>query len=216
MKRLLFVNGSPRKLNESRSGQIAEAYLEAARKAVPDIEIDTLNLWDAGLPEFSGDKANAKIAVITGSDLGGLKTHWDEITAIAQRFIQADTYLLTVPMWNGGVPYKLKQYIDIIMQPGLLFGLKPDTGYFGLLKDKPATVIYTSGAYAPGVGPQFGADYHSTYMEWWLRQTGIDSIESIRFQPTLLTAEAEAGAARARAEALVGGAALAKRLAVNV
>jgi FMN-dependent NADH-azoreductase len=29
----------------------------------------------------------------------------------------ADAYLFSVPMWNAGVPYVLKQWIDIITEP---------------------------------------------------------------------------------------------------
>jgi FMN-dependent NADH-azoreductase len=39
------------------------------------------------------------MAVITGQiNEGRQKTAWDEITAIANRFISADRYLLAVPM----------------------------------------------------------------------------------------------------------------------
>ena len=45
------------------------------------------------------------------------KTAWDQIVDIANRFIAADRYLLAVPMWNAGIPYPLKHYIDVIHQP---------------------------------------------------------------------------------------------------
>ena len=41
-------------------------------------------------------------------------------------------------MWNFGVPYKLKHYLDVLTMPGTLFGFDPATGYIGLLKDKRA------------------------------------------------------------------------------
>lgn len=41
------------------------------------------------------------------------------------RFAAADAYLFSVPMWNAGVPYALKQWIDIISQPGWLFSFTP-------------------------------------------------------------------------------------------
>lgn len=31
-------------------------------------------------------------------------------------------------MWNGGIPYRLKHYVDLIPQRSLLWGLKPETG----------------------------------------------------------------------------------------
>lgn len=198
MTKLLYINASPRA--ESRSAAVAQAYIDAAIAATPGLEIDTIKLWDEPLPAFDGDRANAKLAIITGqSHNDGQKTAWDEITAIAQRFIAADTYVFAVPMWNGGIPYRLKQYIDIIHQPGLLFGLDPATGYFGLLTGKRAVLVYTSGAFSPAApSPAFGIDHQSTYMRAWLNQAGVSDIAEVRYQPTLLDPESEAAFERAK------------------
>ncbi|MBA4049267.1 MAG: FMN-dependent NADH-azoreductase [Sphingomonas sp.] len=198
MTKLLYINASPRA--ESRSAAVAQAYLDAAIAVTPGLEIDTIKLWEEPLPEFDGDRANAKLAVITGQPHSdGEKTKWDEITAIAQRFIAADTYVFAVPMWNGGIPYRLKQYIDIIHQPRLLFGLDPATGYFGLLTGKRAVLVYTSGAFSPAApSPAYGIDHQSTYMRAWLNQAGVSEIAEIRYQPTLLDPESEAAFERAK------------------
>lgn len=198
MTKLLYINASPRA--ESRSAAVAQAYLDAAVAAAPGLDIDTIKLWDEPLPAFDGDRANAKLAVITGQDHNdGQKTAWDEITSIARRFIAADTYVFAVPMWNGGIPYRLKQYIDIIHQPGLLFGLDPATGYFGLLMGKRAVLAYTSGAFSPAApSPAYGIDHQSTYMRAWLNQAGVTDIAEIRYQPTLLDPESDAAFERAR------------------
>jgi len=190
MTKLLFVEASPRG-SESKSIQIAERYLAALRASNPRLEIDTIKLWDAELPAFDGDKVAAKMNVITGQEQNAAqKTAWDQIVEIATRFVSADRYLFAVPMWNGGIPYRLKQYIDIIHQPGLLWGLKPETGYFGVLENKHATLVLTSGAYGPSMpSPAFGVDHHSTYLRAWLEQAGVTKIDEVRFQPSLLTAD---------------------------
>ncbi len=201
MTRLLFIKGSPRG-NASQSNKVAQAYLAARQRAVPGLIVDELDIWQEPLPEFDGDKAEAKMTVITGGELAGAgRTAWDEITEIAQRFTSADEYLFTVPMWNYSIPYRLKLYIDIINQPGLLFGFDPATGYSGLLRNKRATSVFTSGVYAQGAAPQYGQDFHSTYFNEWLRSIGIEDITSLRFQPTLLNADPAATLAAAMAEA---------------
>ena len=63
----------------------------------------------------------------------------------------------------------------------------------------------TSGAYAPSMpSPAFGIDHHSTYLRSWLNQAGVTDIDELRFQPSLLTADPEAGfkAAVAAAQSL--------------
>lgn len=192
MIKLLYVKASPRGA-DSKSSAVADAYLAALRGRLPDIAVDTLDLAKEKIPDFDGDKVAAKMAVITGqTNEGRQKTAWDEITAVANRFISADRYLLAVPMWNGGIPYRLKQYIDVIHQPGLLWGLDPQKGYFGLLENKKAVLALTSGAYGPSMpSPAFGIDHHSTYLRDWLNQAGVTDIEEIRFQPTLLNPDPE-------------------------
>lgn len=199
--KLLVVKGSPRGTS-SKSGEVAAAYIAAYKAKNPNAIIDEIDLWQAPLPEFDGDRAAAKMSFFgEGSLEGARKTAWDEIVEITSRFTSADDYLFTVPMWNGGIPYRLKLYIDIMTQPGLLFGFDPAAGYSGLLKNKRATTIYTSGVYAPGVPPAFGNDFHSTYFNDWLGFIGITDMTTIRFQPSLLTAEPAAGLAAAKKEA---------------
>jgi FMN-dependent NADH-azoreductase len=163
MTKLLFIQASPRG-EQSKSINVAQTYLDALKATNPALEVDVLPLWQTELPAFDGDKANAKVNVFLGQEQSAVqKTAWDQIVKIASRFIAADRYLFAVPMWNGTVPYRLKQYIDIIHQPDLLFGLKPETGYFGLLENKHATLVLTSGAYADRrPSPAFGVDHQST------------------------------------------------------
>jgi FMN-dependent NADH-azoreductase len=199
MTRLLYVEASPRG-QDSKSIQMAHAYLAAIGEQNPTLEIDRLRLWEEKLPEFDGIKVAAKMNIIGGRDQSAeQRTAWNEIVEITNRFTSADRYLFAVPMWNGGIPYRLKLYIDIIHQPGLLWGLEAKTGYFGLLKNKHATLLLTSGAFDPHFpSPAFGVDHHSTYMRDWLNQAGVTSIDEVRFQPTELTADSQGDLERAK------------------
>ncbi len=203
MTKLLFIQASPRG-EQSKSIQVAQAYLDALKAANPTLEVDVLPLWETELPAFDGDKAAAKINAMTGQDHSApQKVAWDHVTEIASRFIRADRYLFAVPMWNSTIPYRLKHYIDIIHQPGLLWGLKPDTGYFGLLENKHATLVLTAGAYAKNLpSPAFGIDHQSTYLKAWLNQAGVTVIDEVRFQPTLLTPDPQGALAQAKQAAI--------------
>ena len=52
-----------------------------------------------------------------------------------------------------GVPYILKQFIDVVSQPGMVFGFDAERGYTGLLTGRKAAVVYTSAVYGPEPGP---------------------------------------------------------------
>lgn len=200
--KLLYIEASPRG-PESTSTHIAAAYLTDLLANNPTLEVDTLRVWSESLPAFDGSRVAAKMKVIASQDQNAAqKTAWDDIVAIAQRFSSADRYLFAVPMWNHGIPYQLKHYIDVIHQPGLLWGLDPKTGYFGFLKNKHATVVLTSGAFSPDLpSPAFGVDYHWTYMRDWLLQAGVTEIDELRFQPTLLTSDPIGDLLKARSRA---------------
>lgn len=199
--KLLYVKGSPRG-ERSRSAQVATAFVEAYRAQHPAAEIETIDLWQTALPEFDGDRAAAKMSFFGDPAMNGAQqSAWDEIVRIANHFTGADDFLFTVPMWNSGIPYRLKLYIDVITQPGLLFGFDPATGYSGRLKNKRATAIYSSGVYAPGAAKGFGSDFHSAYFNDWLQFIGIDDIATVRYQPNILTADAAAGLLAAQEEA---------------
>lgn len=202
MTKLLYIKASPRDAG-SRSVAVADAYLAALKAKTPDLEVEVLDPWAANLPEFDGNRANAKLTVFGGgTNEGEQATRWDEIVTITKRFASADRYLFAIPMWNGGIPYKLKHYIDVIHQPGLLFGFDPEKGYFGLLENKKAMLIYTSGAFSQAFpSPAFGIDHQSTYMRAWLNQAGITDITEIRYQPTILTGDPEGDFERAKAAA---------------
>lgn len=203
MSRLLFIKASPRG-SESRSTAIAEAYLGALTQRFPQIEIDAFDVWGDDLPAFDGNKAAAKMKVLGGAEQSiAEKTAWDEVMSVAKRFSSADRYLISTPMWNGGIPYRLKQFIDVVHQPGVTFGLTADDGYSGLLSGKHATLVVTAGAYSPEFpSPHFGVDHQATYLKAWLNQAGVAEVDFVRFQPTILTSDPEGDFMRAKEAAL--------------
>jgi FMN-dependent NADH-azoreductase len=201
MTKLLHLSASPRG-PRSESLAIASTFLTEFRDSHPGVEIDEYDLWDGTLPAFGPDAAAAKMAVFAGQEpAGAAAAAWEAARATFRRFDAADRYLFSVPMWNAGVPYILKQFIDVVSQPGMVFGFDPEAGYSGLLRDKKAAVIYTSAVYGPGRGPAFGADFQAPYLEDWLRWAGVGDIATVEFRPNLAIADPEPARRLAHAEA---------------
>jgi FMN-dependent NADH-azoreductase len=205
VSRLLHIASSPRGA-DSESLRIAQTFLDTYRDTHPDDEIETWDLWDGTLPEFGPAAATAKMAVIAGVELTGAQAlAWRSVQGVIERFLAADRVLFSLPMWNSGVPYILKQFVDVVSQPGTIFGVDPHTGYEHLLagQGRKAAVVYASGVWGPGLGPEFGSNFQSPYLVDWLRWTGITDIVEVGFHPTLTgdvadarqTADAEARAA---------------------
>jgi FMN-dependent NADH-azoreductase len=126
---------------------------------------------------------------------------WAAVHRTFERFASADYYLFSVPMWNHGVPYILKQFIDVVSQPGLVFGFDGNTGYTGLITGKRAVVVYTSAVYGDDRGPKFGVDFQAPYFNDWLRWAGITDVTQITFRPNLAVDDPEPGRQAAHAAA---------------
>jgi FMN-dependent NADH-azoreductase len=183
MSKLLHIESSPRG-QRSASITVAERFLDAYRGAHPGDTVETLNLWQTNLPEFNGATLDAKYAVLQGQSLtGDQASAWQVVTKIAEHFKSADKYLFSLPMWNFGIPYKLKHFIDVLVQPGLTFSYSPE-GYKGLVTGKPAVAIYARGGeYGPGTGAE-GYDSQCPYMRQVLGFIGITGIQEIFVEPT--------------------------------
>jgi FMN-dependent NADH-azoreductase len=202
---LLYVNSSPRgELSESR--RIAEECLASYGAGADEVNVDFLDLWSEKLPIYGGQGVAAKMSVFAGRNPGGEAAGvWAEIGELVGRFQAADEYLFTVPMWNHSVPWVLKHLIDTISQPGMLFTFDPVAGYTGLLKGKRAIVVYTGAVYFDGAPPTFGADFHRSYFNDWLRWAGVEDVTELRFQPNLVTVDADSARRAALAAARDAG-----------
>jgi FMN-dependent NADH-azoreductase len=204
MSTLLHIESSPRK-RRSASLDVARAYVDAYRDAHPDHRIDVLDLWSVALPEFDGGALDAKYADLSGTPLNEAQQQaWASIRELAQRLHDADTLLFSVPLWNFSIPYKLKHFIDVVSQRGILFSFD-EHGLQGLLKDKKAVVMYARGPdYSVGSStPAHSFDFQRPYMEAWLRSVGVTDVKSIVVEKTLLGPELDHAARQAAREQAV-------------
>ena len=191
MARLLYIESSPRK-ERSASIAVARQFLNSYQARHPADTVETLDLWKANLPPFNGVTIDAKYAVLSGqSHTREQAEAWQAVVQTAEHFKSADKYLFSLPMWNFGIPYVLKHYIDVLVQPGLTFSFTPSEGYKGLVTGKPAVVVYArGGAYGPGTGAE-GYDKQSDYVQQVLGFIGISNVKSIFVEPTLAGPDAK-------------------------
>jgi FMN-dependent NADH-azoreductase len=184
MSKLLHIQASPRG-ERSASTTVAHHFIETYRKAHPGDTVETLDLWKTDLPEFDGATINAKYAIMHGHAHSPEQAQaWANVVKVVDHFKAADKYVFSLPMWNFGIPYKLKHWIDVIIQPGLTVSFSPETGYKGLVTGKPAVAIFArGGAYGPGTGAE-AYDQQSPYLKQVLGFIGITDVKTIFVEPT--------------------------------
>jgi FMN-dependent NADH-azoreductase len=185
MARLLYIEASPRK-DRSASIKVARAFVEEYKKTHPGDTVDTLDLWKTDLPAFDGDVIDSKYVILHGKQhTPEQKKAWQAVETVIDRFKSADKYLFSLPMWNFGIPYKLKHYFDVIVQPTYTFSFSPADGYKGLMTGKQVAVVYARGGeYPPGSGGE-GFDLQKRYLELVLGFIGLTDPKSIVIEPTL-------------------------------
>jgi FMN-dependent NADH-azoreductase len=188
MPKLFHLTCSPRAESESSAG--ARVFLDRFRAVRPDWDIDEMNLWRDHLPEFDGSILDAKYARMTGRGFTDAERDAFAVAErIAVRFALAERVLISTPMWNFGIPYKLKQWLDVINQPGLTFRFDPARGYLPLLKDRPTVVILASGGdFITGMN-RGRIDMATPYLREALRFIGVSDVRFILIGPTTGPAE---------------------------
>ncbi|WP_340613703.1 FMN-dependent NADH-azoreductase [Xenorhabdus thailandensis] len=187
--KLLHINASTR-ASDSQSLDVANTFINELGKNSSNLQIDTFNLFEDELPEFDGLAVGAKMALFSASDFSAdQKQAWENIKKVFDRFASADAYIFNVPLWNNSIPYKLKQFIDVVTQPGWAFGFDPAKGYSGLLTGKKAIVVHASGVYYDGIPEAFGSDFATAYLEDWLKFIGVETVEHLHVAPTVMNAD---------------------------
>lgn len=107
----------------------------------------------------------------------------------------ADHIVITLPMYNFGVPATLKAWIDLVCRAGLTFRYTSE-GPVGLLHGKRADLVVTTG----GVPIGSPVDFVSGYLKQVLAFIGIDEVNLITADQMNVDAEASYRRALAQIE----------------
>lgn len=182
MSKLLHIIATPRE-EDSRTLRVTEAFFEGLENNDPDCRVDTLDVTKEKLPPMTMKAVSGKYVLLGGKDLPeDLKPAWDDIIKHIERFLSADGYVISSPMWNFSIPYYLKHYIDVILQPRYLFRYT-EKGPEGLVKNKKMIIITSRGGdYGPD-SPSHSYDFQEPYLRAVFGLAGITDITFINSQP---------------------------------
>ncbi|HOW18466.1 MAG TPA: NAD(P)H-dependent oxidoreductase [Phycisphaerae bacterium] len=183
MARLLHIAASPRE--GSCSARVAGAFLSQYRRLHPQDGVETLDVFQAEIPPFVAPQAKAKYAVLAGRPPASeAEVAWQGVIRVVNHFKGFDKYLLSCPMWNFSIPYRLKQYIDVIVQPGLTVSYAPGKGFTGLVTGRPLMLILSrGGAYEEG-DPRRTYDFQESYLRCVFGFIGFTDVRAIHIQGT--------------------------------
>ena len=189
--KLLYIEASPRKEN-SASSRVANSFVTAFKEANPGCDVEHLALFDYELPSFTGEGANQKMAQIVDMIRGGsgieATGEWAGVVQEIERLQSADKVIVSTPMWNFSIPYRLKHYLDLVCQPGLSFYVNEKGEYIGTITGKPIQFVLASGSpYKIGFPEESDgtkADFARPYLTHIARFIGFEDTRFIKIEPT--------------------------------
>ena len=98
---------------------------------------------------------------------------------------ESDIIIISAPIYNYGPPATLKAWSDLAARVGETFKFKPNGRRVGLLKNKKAYLIITSG----GTKLNSKEDFLTPWLKFILNFFGIDKIETINADQMALNYE---------------------------
>jgi FMN-dependent NADH-azoreductase len=181
MAKLLHIIATPRG-KESRTLKISKVLIDNFKNNYPDTEVEELDLFHQSLPVLGVKQVEGKYVLLSGKDLPGeYEAAWQDIVRYIEQFLSTDIYLVSVPMWNFSIPYMLKHYIDVIVQPKYLFRYT-NKGPEGLVKNKKMVIVTSRGGdYSSGDAVKY--DFEESYLRTIFGFVGITDITFINAQP---------------------------------
>jgi len=164
------IDSSARKKG-STSRALAKKVLDKIKKPGDEViyrDLDDEMLFVSGLTE-SGMKINEKDKTDEHKKMFSLSDK------LVSELKESDVIIISAPIYNYGPPATLKAWSDLAARVGETFRFKPDGRREGLLKNKRAYLIITSG----GTKLNSKEDFLTPWLKYILNFFGIEKIDVV-------------------------------------
>ena len=164
------IDSSARKKG-STSRALAKKILNKIKKKGDEViyrDLDDEMLFVTGLTE-SGMKIDVK------DQTEHHKKMFELSDKLVSELKNSDIIIISAPIYNYGPPATLKAWSDLVARIGETFRFKPDGRREGLLKNKRAYLVITSG----GTKLNSKEDFLTPWLKFILNFFGIDKVDII-------------------------------------
>jgi NAD(P)H dehydrogenase (quinone) len=131
--------------------------------------------------------------VLRGPELDTLGTNrpLPDVAAYQQRLLAAQGLAFVFPVWWFGIPAILKGFVDRVFQEEFAFRFTSGGKVRGLLTQKKALVVCTTGVNASIHRLfRFGRPLEKTFDEWTLKNCGIGDVRRVVLHEVVTTDDA--------------------------
>lgn len=180
-KSVLWVEGSP-KGERSLSSACAKAFLSSLGD---DVEVTHLDVWSDDVVAFGREAALAKLGPLFGEPHTPEQVEiWTRVEAQIDQVKDHDALVISSPMWNWSIPYALKAWIDVIIQPLKSFTIDADGRHVGTLGvGKRAQFILTRSSAYDGSSPELH-DHQEPYLRYLFEFLSFELADPVIIEPT--------------------------------
>jgi FMN-dependent NADH-azoreductase len=182
MKKILTITSSAKGEN-SFSNKLSTAIVEKLQTQFAGSSLQQRNLGKSPLPHLSELHLAAFFTpehLQTATDKEVIKISNSAINEVKE----ADIILISVPLYNFGIPSTLKSWIDHIARAGITFTYT-ENGPEGLIKNKKVYLVIASGAVYSD-GPMKPFDFTESYLRAVLGFLGMTDITVFRVEGTAI------------------------------
>lgn len=181
--KVLHIIASPRE-RKSNTLRISEAFLEGLSAAVPDVSVDVVDLYRQDLPAVAGTNIDVKYSLMIGQPIDKeYERSWRQIETLIEGFMAADVCLISSPMWNFGIPYALKYYIDCLVQPGYVFKYDEQGRPVPLVHGKRLVCVTSRGGDYSAQSPLAVYDFQEPYLRAIFGFIGVTDAHFVNAEP---------------------------------
>ena len=164
------IDSSARKKG-STSRALAKKLLDKIKKPGDEViyrDLDDEMLFVSGLTE-SGMKIDEK------DQTEEHKKMFELSNKLVAELKESDVVIISAPIYNYGPPATLKAWSDLVARVGETFRFKPNGRREGLLKNKRAYLVVTSG----GTKLNSKEDFLTPWLKFILNFFGIDKVDVV-------------------------------------
>lgn len=176
MKNILHIISSPR-TKDSASRTLGNAIEEKLQETYPEHSITTLDLLKTPFPHLGEEQVDAWFIPLENRTTEQNEAVKRSDDAIAQ-LMASDVIVISVPIYNFGIPSALKAYIDHIARGGMTFQYS-ENGFEGLVKNKKAYIAVASGSVF-SEGDYQSYDFVVPYLKSVLGFIGVTDVSVFR------------------------------------
>ncbi|MFC6337766.1 FMN-dependent NADH-azoreductase [Pseudomonas sp. CCM 7891] len=194
MKKILAIHASPRG-ERSHSRRLAEVFIDVWQTANPDARLTRREVGRAAIPHVGEAFVAANFYPEPQARPLAMQADLQLSDELVRELIEHELLVISVPMYNFGIPSGLKAWIDQIVRMGLTFDVAQDSQgiaqYQRLLVGKKALIITSRGGSGFGPGGENEAMNHADpHLRTVLGFMGIDDISVIAAEGEESVAEA--------------------------